>query len=296
MTKLIKGIIPPLTTPFTNTGEVYEEGLRTLLDFQLSGGVHGLFICGTYGSGPIMSLEERKQVVEITVNHVKERIPVIVHVGTTSTSQSIELAQHASEVGADVVASVPPYYHPHDEREVKKYFSSLVQSVDIPVFVYNNPKTTGFSLTPKFLGELAELGIQGIKDSCFSFVEFTHFLLALEKFPSFTFIIGTEALCLPGMMVGAKGCVAGLANVFPEMVVSLYDAISNSNFKEAAQLQMRVNRARQILHIPSSTSAACYFVLKQRGIDVGVPKEPILSIKEPDGVAMIEQYRQMGLL
>jgi dihydrodipicolinate synthase/N-acetylneuraminate lyase len=267
-----------------------------LLDFQLSGGVHGLFICGTYGSGPIMSLEERKQVAEITVNHVKDRIPVIVHIGTTSTSQSIELAQHAAEIGADVVASVPPYYHPHDEREVKKYFSSLVQSVDIPVFVYNNPKTTNFSLTPKFLGELAELGIQGIKDSCFSFVEFTHFLLALEKYPSFTFIIGTEALCLPAMMVGAKGCVAGLANVFPKLVVSLYDAISNSNFKAAAQLQMRVNRARQILHIPSSTNAACYFVLKQRCIDVGIPKEPILPVKEADGTAMIEQYREMGVL
>jgi len=296
MTKLIQGIIPPLTTPFTNKGEVYEEGLRTLLDFQLSGGVHGLFICGTYGSGPIMSIEERKQVVEITVDQVTDRIPVIVHVGTTSTSQSIELAQHASETGADVVASVPPYYHSHDEREVKRYFSSLVQSVDIPVYVYNNPKTTGFSITPKFLQELAELGIQGIKDSCFSFVEFTHFLLALEKFPSFTFIIGTEALCLPGMMVGAKGCVAGLANVFPELVVSLYDVISNSNFKEAAQLQMRVNRARQILHIPSSTNAACYFVLQQRGIDVGIPKEPILPIKESDGAVMIEQYREVGVL
>jgi N-acetylneuraminate lyase/4-hydroxy-tetrahydrodipicolinate synthase len=168
--------------------------------------------------------------------------------------------------------------------------------VDIPVFVYNNPKTTGFSLTAKFLEALAALGIQGIKDSCFSFVEFTHFLLALEKYPSFTFIIGTEALCLPAMMVGAKGCVAGLANVFPELVVSLYDAISNSNFKQAAQLQMRVNRARQILHLPSSTNAACYFMLNQRGVDVGRPKEPILPVLEADGTAMVEHYREMGLL
>ena len=296
MKKQIKGIIPPLTTPFTKEGAVYEEGLRRLLDFQISGGVHGLFICGTYGSGPIMSLEERKQVAEITVNHVKNRIPVIVHVGTTSTSQSVELAKHASEIGADVVASVPPYYHHHDERDVKKYFDSLVQGVDIPVFVYNNPKASGFSITPKFLEELAKLGVQGIKDSCFNFVEFTHFLLALEKYPSFTFIIGTEALCLPALMVGAKGSVSGLANVFPELVVSLYDALLSSNFEEVARLQMRVNRARKILHIPSSTNAACYFVLKQRGIDVGIPKEPILPVLEADGIAMIEQYKEMGLL
>ena len=301
MKKQIKGIIPPLTTPFTNEGAVYEEGLRSLLDFQISSGVHGLFICGTYGSGPIMSVEERKQVAEITVNHVKNRISVIVHVGTTSTSQSVELAKHASEIGADVVASIPPYYHRHDERSVKKYFDRLVQSVDIPVFVYNNPKASGFSITPKFLEELAKLGVQGIKDSCFSFVEFTHFLLALEKHPSFTFIIGTEALCLPALMVGAKGSVSGLANVFPELVVSLYDAFRSGvaqsrHFEEAAKLQMRVNRARQILHIPDSTNAACYFVLKQRGVDVGIPKEPILPIPEADGVAMIEQYKEMGLL
>jgi len=98
------------------------------------------------------------------------------------------------------------------------------------------------------------------------------------------------------MMVGAKGCVAGLANIFPELVVGLYDAILSSNFKEAARLQMRVNRARQILHIPSSTNSACYFMLKQRGVDVGIPKEPILPITEADGAAMIEQYREMGLL
>ena len=97
-------------------------------------------------------------------------------------------------------------------------------------------------------------------------------------------------------MVGAKGSVSGLANVFPELVVSLYDAFLSSDFEEAAKLQMRVNRARQILHIPSSTNAACYFVLKQRGIDVGIPKEPILPIPETDGAAMIEQYKDMGLL
>jgi dihydrodipicolinate synthase/N-acetylneuraminate lyase len=78
--------------------------------------------------------------------------------------------------------------------------------------------------------------------------------------------------------------------------VSLYDAISNSDFKTAAQLQMRVNRARQILHIPSSTNAACYFMLNQRGVDVGRPKEPILPVLEADGTAMVEQYREIGLL
>jgi len=296
MAKELRGIIPPLTTPFTAEGDVYEEGLRRLLDFHMEKGTHGLFICGTYGSGPIMSLAERKQVAEITVDQVKHRMAVIVHVGTTSTSQSTALAQHAASLGVDAVAAVPPYYHGHDEREVLRFFKALVQSVELPVFVYNNPKTSGFTIQPHFLEQLAGAGVKGIKDSAFSFVQFTHFILALEGHPDFTFIIGTEALCLPALMVGAKACISGLANAFPELVIQLYEAVMQSKFKEAAELQLRVNRARQILHIPFSTSAACYRALAARGLDVGQPKAPILPVSEEKGKRMIEAFKAMGLL
>ena len=296
MAKELRGVIPPLTTPFTEEGAIYEVGLRRLLDFQAEKGTHGLFICGTYGSGPIMSLAERKQVAEITVSHVQDRMAVIVHIGTTSTSQSRELAQHAESIGADAVAAVPPYYHGHDEREVLEFFSALVRSANIPVFVYNNPKTSGFSIRPPFLAQLASAGVRGIKDSGFNFVEFTHFILALQGYPDFTFIMGTEALALPALMVGAKGCISGLANPFPELVIQLYDAVMQSKFKEAAKLQLRVNRARQILHIPTSTNAACYRALAARGIDVGQPKAPILPVSEEDGSLMIEEFKRLGLL
>ncbi|MBN2005039.1 MAG: dihydrodipicolinate synthase family protein, partial [Anaerolineae bacterium] len=143
MTKDLYGIIPPLTTPFTENGDVYEEGLRRLVEFQIEKGSHGLFICGTYGSGPIMTLEERKQVHEIVIDQVKGRITVVAHVGTTSTAQSVELAKHAKSVGADYVASIAPYYHRHDERTIVEYFRTLVKAVSIPVYVYNNPKASG---------------------------------------------------------------------------------------------------------------------------------------------------------
>ena len=151
MTREVRGIIPPLTTPFTEHGGVYEEGLRHLVGFQVEKGVHGLFICGTYGSGPIMTVEERKQVHEIVVGQVGGRITVIAHVGTTSTAQSVALARHAESVGADLVASVSPYYHGHDERAVIEHFRKLVEAVHLPVYVYNNPKASGVTITPTFL-------------------------------------------------------------------------------------------------------------------------------------------------
>ena len=294
--KPLQGIIPPLTTPFTESGDVYEEGLRHLVEFQAENGVHGLFICGTYGSGPIMTAAERKQVHEIVVDQAKGRVTVVAHVGTPSTAQSVELAQQAQHVGADYVAAVPPYYHRHDERTVVEFFRTLVGAVDIPVTVYNNPKASGVSITPSFLRRLADAGVRGIKDSSFSFIELTHLMLALEDRPDFVFIAGTEAIAFPALMVGAKGCVSGLANVFPEMMVRLWDLYQARKYEEAAQLQLKVNRARQILHIPSSTNAACYTVLHRRGVDVGSPKLPILPPTQEHAAAMLAGFEEMGLL
>jgi dihydrodipicolinate synthase/N-acetylneuraminate lyase len=296
MTREVKGIIPPLTTPFTESGDVYEEGLRRLIDFQIEKGVHGLFICGTYGSGPIMTVKERKQVHEIAVDQVGGRITVIAHVGTTSTTQSVELAQHAQSVGADYVASVSPYYHGHDERAVVEHFRKLVEAVGLGVYVYNNPKASGVTITPSFLHHLADVGVKGIKDSGFSFVELTHFMLALEDVPDFRFIVGTEALALPAFLVGARGSVSGLANAFPGLVVKLWDLFQAGKYQDAVQVQMQVTRARQILHIPSSTNAACYAVLHERGIDVGYPKAPILPVRDDECAAMIAGFKEMGLL
>jgi dihydrodipicolinate synthase/N-acetylneuraminate lyase len=172
----------------------------------------------------------------------------------------------------------------------------LVKAVGIPVYVYHNPQACGVMITPSFLRRLADAGVQGIKDSGFSFIELTHFMLAMEDKPDFCFIAGTEALALPALMVGARGCVSGLANAFPELVVRLWDLFQAGQYQAAARVQMQVNKARQILHIPSSTTAACYAALHARGIDVGYPKAPILPVKEDSREAMIVGFHEMGLL
>lgn len=296
MSKELYGIIPPLTTPFTPAGDVYEKGLRELVEFQIANGSHGLFICGTYGSGPIMTLDERKQVHKIVIDQAKDRICIVAHVGTTSTAQSIELAQHAQEVGADYIASISPYYHGHDERAVVAHFGALVKAVSLPVYVYNNPKACGINITPSFLRHLEAVGVKGIKDSGFSYIDFAHLILEMEDKPDFRFIVGTEGIALPAFMAGAKGCVSGLANVFPELMVKLWDTYQKGDYDEATKLQMLVVKARKILHIPSSTNAACYAVLEVRGVDAGRPKLPILPVLEEKKKAMISAYQAMGLL
>jgi dihydrodipicolinate synthase/N-acetylneuraminate lyase len=296
MTQQLYGIIPPLTTPFTANGEVYEEGLRHLVEFQIEKGSHGLFICGTYGSGPLMTVAERQRVHQIVIDQAKGRIMVVAHVGAASTEQAVALAQHAASIGVPYVSSISPYYYRYDERAVVEFFRALVRSVRIPVYIYNNPQTSNVVVTGPMLRRLADVGVAGIKDSGFSYIDFTHLVLAMADRPDFRFIVGTEGIAFPAFMAGAKGCVSGLANVFPEIMVELWNLFQVKQYEEAARLQLKVNRARQILHIPHSTNAACYAALHARGVDVGYPKAPMLPVEEDKAAAMIAGFQELGLL
>jgi 4-hydroxy-tetrahydrodipicolinate synthase len=118
----------------------------------------------------------------------------------------------------------------------------------------------------------------------------------MEDKPEFRVVVGTEGIALPAWMAGAKGCVSGLANAFPEIMVEMWNLYQSGKYEEAARLQLKVNRARQILHIPSSTNAAIYHVLQARGIDAGFPKTPTLPVEEAKGAAMLAAFRGIGLL
>jgi len=292
----VQGIIPPLTTPFTPTGKVYEKGLRQLVDFHIDRGVQALFICGTYGLSAIMSLEQRQRVHEIVTAQVRQRIAVIVHAGAASTAETVQLALHAESVGADCVACIPPFYHAHDEREVLAHYRAVVKAVNVPVYAYNNPKVSGFTITPSMLRKLADLGVAGIKDSSMSYMDFLDMVLAMEDRPDFRLIVGTEALALPAFLIGARGCISGLSNVFPEHVVRLWAALEAGKYEEAARMGLRLGRARQILQRSGSPNAACYAGLAARGIDAGVPKLPTLPLTDEKTAEMLAGWRALGLL
>jgi len=288
------GIIPPLITPFTRNGGVYEDGLKRLIEFQIENGVKGLFICGTYGSGPLMPVEQRKEVAESIVGQVNGRIPVIVHCGTSSADMTIELAKHAEDVGADAVSSVPLFYYSFKEEAVEEFYRQLISSVNLPVFAYNNPARTGFSISANFLNKLANIGLAGVKDSSYSLSLFYEYLNTVEK-EDFIFIEGTEALLFPAVAAGAKGCISGLANIFPEPNVEAYEAVRKRLWDKAVELQLTLIRLRTAIHTVE-TVPCCHAVLKMRGIDVGVPKKPLRPLTEKESVTVKAALEKAGYL
>lgn len=273
----LHGVIPPAITPFKEDGQVDLETFERLVEFW-SRHVQGLFVCGTYGSGPLLAAEERKQVAEAAIRAARGRFPIIVHVGSTATATSVDLARHAESAGAVAVAAVPPYYYSHQDEAVKRHFGALVKAVSLPVYVYNNPKTVGYAVSPTLLAQLADLGVRGVKDSSFDVLYYSEIRAAVGV-PGFDFVAGSEALMLACWLAGARAFIAGLANCLPEPVGTLYDLLARGRYEPAAKQQEAVRRLRGLLQRGGSIPMV-HAVLGIRGIASGFPRAPFQSAPE----------------
>jgi len=292
----IEGVMTAMITPFTKGGDIYEEALRNMVDFQIEKGIGSLWINGTYGLGPMMAPEQRKKATEIIVDEGKKNVPIISHVGTPDTQSAVKLARHAEDVGADGVGSITPYYYPYDEKAVLEYFRELVNAVNIPVFVYVNPFRTGFNVKPEFLLELSDIGVSGVKDSSFNLAQFVEYLSKCYHKKGFLFIMGTESLFFPALMLGSRACISGAANPFPEPNVELYNAFRRKDYERAAELQLLVSEIRRALHIGPGIPS-CYEALKMRNIfDPGYPRRPMRSLTDEENQRMKKRLEELELL
>jgi dihydrodipicolinate synthase/N-acetylneuraminate lyase len=291
--KLI-GVVPPMVTPFTRTGDVDERNLAKLVEF-LCQHVHGLFICGSYGNGPLMTVDEKQRVMDIVLRHRRPGVQVVVHVGTTNVRDSVALARYAESAGADKVSSVVPYYFHHTPESIQLFFERLVQAVRIPVYAYNNPKFTGVALDVPLVQALADLGVAGIKDSSFDIMVLANFLRKIRA-EDFDVVLGTEAMFLSAAALGVQAYIPGLGNAFPEICVSLYEAATRMELERARELQRQVNELRDIMYLAKSTVVAVYSLLQIRGVCDAYPREPFIALPAAEIAAMRDALVKGGFL
>ena len=292
MSKQFEGIIPPVITCFGKDGKFDEAAQREVVRFQAKH-IDGFYPCGTYGSGPLMTTDERKRVAEVVIDE-KGSCKVIVHVGAVNSAQTVELAQHAQSAGADAVGAIPPYYYRYTSDQLLDHYRAILEAVDIPVFLYNNPGLSGNPISPDMLAQLADEGLAGVKDSAFDLVNFYLYLLKVKQ-PDFTFIIGTEAIAAPALDAGASGVISGLANVFPEFMASFYQTWKQGDSQKTGEAQVRVVKARAILKY-GPTLTMTYAVLRMRGINAGYPRRPYQDIPASLYERAEREFRDMDLL
>ena len=279
----LHGIITALITPFSNNGQVDEEALRQLVQFQIKSGVNGLFPLGTTGMGPAMEPDERKRVAEVVVKEAQGRIPVIVQVGAANPIVSIDLARHAEKVGADAIACLTPFYYHPGTDSIIEHFKRLAASTKLPVLVYNIPSNTGNNVDAKMLAQLSRIpNIVGIKDSSRDFSQLLDYLGSVPQ--GFAVINGTDSYLFSAFCAGVNAGVSSTANPFPELFVEMYEAYRARDLSKGERLQKKIHSLRTAMNSPPL--APFLEVLRMRGLRSGNVRPPLREMNTEEVAAL----------
>jgi len=271
----LEGIYPALVTPFKNVTDIDEKALRRLVNFVIDEGVTGVVPVGTTGEFIYMSKEERKKTVEIVINEVKGRVPVIAGTGASSTLEAIELTKHAEKTGADAALVVSPYYlRPADKGDFQHYYD-LTQATNIPIVLYNIPQCTGAFLSREVVEDLAQIrNVVGLKDSSGNLPYTLELLQTVGN--KINIVCGHDEVVLPALAAGAKGAILASANVIPDTWIKLYEAVKEGKINKARELQMNAQKLARIF-VRHGGAVAVKAALKMRGLDMGKARRPLVS-------------------
>jgi 4-hydroxy-tetrahydrodipicolinate synthase len=244
------GSIVAIITPFRN-GKVDEQALRELIDWQIVNGTGGIVPCGTSGESATLNYEEHNRVIEITVQTVNGRVPVIAGTGSNSTDEAIALTRHAKEVGADGALLISPYYNKPTQEGLFLHHRAVAEAVDIPQVLYNIPGRTAVNMTPQTVARLSKIkNIVGIKEGSGSLQQVSDIVhLCSDRF---TVLAGDDALTLPMLAVGAKGVITVTANVAPAEMAAMVKAWMAGDVAKARQVHYKLYPLFQALFLETN--------------------------------------------
>lgn len=235
---MIKGAIVAIVTPFKD-GNVDEEGLRNLIEFQIENGTDAIVPCGTTGESATLSHTEHKQVVEITIDEVKGRVPVIAGTGSNSTAETIELTLHAKSAGADAALVITPYYNKPTQEGLFQHFKAVSDACAFPMILYNVPGRTALNMLPSTVARLAELDdVIGIKEATGSMQQASDIIsLCGDKI---TVLSGDDFTAFPLLSIGGKGVISVVSNVAPRDMADMMDAFEAGDLENARALHYKL--------------------------------------------------------
>lgn len=241
----IKGIVSPIVTPMNEDESINLEELRRQVDRQIEAGIHGIFPFGTNGEGYILNGEEKKLVLETVIDQVAGRVPVYAGTGCISTKETIEQCKMAEAAGADILSVITPSFAKASQHELIEHYAKIAEAVpNMPIVLYNIPMRTGNALEPATVVELAEIdNIVGAKDSSGDWDNLSAYI-ERAKDMDFAVLSGNDALILKALKAGAKGAIAGCANVYPKNMVGIYENWVAGNMEAAEECQGNVAALR----------------------------------------------------
>ncbi len=293
----LRGLITPLATPLADSS-LDVPALERLIEHVIHGGVHGLFLLGSTGEFTSLGREMRQQIIRRACAQVHGRIPVLAAITDTALSESLLLADTATDAGADALVLAPPYYFEHSQDDLLRYLEQITRRISLPLFLYNIPHLTKTSFDPETVRRAADMpGIVGLKDSTGDLKYLDKAMDLLRDRPQFTVLIGPEDLLLEAMKRGAVGGVCGGSNLNPKLFVDLYNAIAAGDTHRAYDLQETVKRMDLALYHTGFPGSSYLRGIKAAMALAGLcnpePAPPYSPFSEAEYAQLKEAYRML---
>ena len=235
----LKGCGTALITPFLANGDVDEQALISLINWQIQEGIHFLVPCGTTGESPTLKHEEHLAVVEITVRTAAGRVPVLAGAGSNDTAKAVRLIAELEKLGVNGILSVCPYYNKPTQEGIYQHYRTLADSTNLPIIVYNVPGRTGSNILPDTLIRLAEIpNIAGVKEASGDISQIGE--ICTRAPARFRIFSGDDSLTLPTIALGGHGIISVASNEVPRMMARFTEACLEGRWDEARNWNRRL--------------------------------------------------------
>lgn len=239
---MFEGVLPAIITPFSNNSSqsLDTRGLVDNVTYLLSQGIDGVVPCGSTGESATLTFDEHEKVIELTIDTVNGKVPVLAGTGSNNTAEAVRLTKAAKDLGADGVLVISPYYNKPNRAGLIKHYSKLAD-IGIPVVMYNVPGRTGQNLEPDLVAELARHpDIVGIKEASGNIGQISR-IIEETRDEDFVVISGDDNMTMPIMALGGAGVISVAANIVPKPMVAMSDAMRKGDFARAVKIHYELS-------------------------------------------------------
>ncbi len=290
---MLKGAITAIVTPFKE-GRLDEAAYRELIEFQIQGGIHGIVPCGTTGESPTLSHAEHKRVVEICIDQVKKRVPVVAGSGSNNTAEAVELTKHAQAAGADFALMITPYYNKPTQEGLYQHYKTIATQVKIPIVVYNVPSRTSLNLLPETMARLLGLpNIVGIKEATGDLKQCAKILeLCGDRI---IMLSGDDFTVLPLLAIGGHGVISVVSNVTPGDMAGMCNAFFAGDLAGARKLHYKMWPLMEAMFYETNP-APVKTAMKLLGKITGEVRQPLCAMTPANEDKLRQVMQKYGLI
>ena len=291
---MLKGSLVALITPMKADGAVDFERLRSLIDWHIDAGTHGIVSMGTTGENSTLSVEEHLAVIEATVKHAAKRIPIIAGAGANNTREAIELSSEAEKIGADYTLSVVPYYNKPSQEGIYQHFKTIAEACSIPMIIYNVPGRTVVDMSNETILRLAHIpNIVGVKEASGDIAR------ALDLFKhapdNFAVYSGDDPTAMPFLLCGGHGVISVAANVAPKEFSQMCTEAMAGNIAQARHLNNQIMPVYDVMFCEASPAPAKWAVQRLGKCEAHV-RLPIVELSQTGQQKVEQALRESKLI